>query len=135
MDNFDELDLKIETTKAALRKLTSKKCSIESKIKYPKYKKLEGTVWRVKNNYSCPKKPSDYWWLYCKVLKIHKNGEVDLIRFQMDHKGMLMVEPNKDFWEPYFFADEGRGWEKVPYAMWERVIDKSLTKLFKAGLE
>ena len=37
---------------------------------YPKFKKLEGTCYKKKNNYSCPEKPSDYWYEYTKVLEI-----------------------------------------------------------------
>jgi hypothetical protein len=37
---------------------------------YPEFKKLEGTFYKVKTSYSCPTKPSDYWWIYTKVTEI-----------------------------------------------------------------
>lgn len=37
---------------------------------YPKFKKLEGTFYKQKDNYSCHNKASDYWFSYTKVTKI-----------------------------------------------------------------
>lgn len=37
---------------------------------YPKFKKLEGNCYKKKNHCGSPKKPSDYWYEYTKVLEI-----------------------------------------------------------------
>ena len=37
---------------------------------YPEFKKLEGTFYKRINNFSLPKKSSDYWFLYTKVTEI-----------------------------------------------------------------
>jgi len=37
---------------------------------YPEFKKLEGKYFKYKNSYSCPEKPSDYWFLYTKITEI-----------------------------------------------------------------
>jgi hypothetical protein len=37
---------------------------------YPEFKKLEGKFFKKRNNYSLPKKPSDYWFYYTKVTQI-----------------------------------------------------------------
>ncbi len=39
---------------------------------YPEFKKFEGKCFKMRNNYSLPEVPSDYWWLYKKVVKIKK---------------------------------------------------------------
>lgn len=37
---------------------------------YPQFKEYEGKCFKKQNHYSCPEKPSDYWFLYHKVVKI-----------------------------------------------------------------
>jgi len=44
---------------------------------YPEFKKLEGKCFKNKNNYSCPEKPSDYWWLYTKITEIKPDDVYD----------------------------------------------------------
>lgn len=44
---------------------------------YPEFKKYEGRFFKVRNNYSRPEKPSDYWWLYKKVVEIKPNNIYD----------------------------------------------------------
>lgn len=44
---------------------------------YPEFKKLEGTFYKTRNNYSCPEKPSDYWWVYTKITKIDPKDVYD----------------------------------------------------------
>lgn len=44
---------------------------------YPEFKKLEGTFYKTRNNYSCPEKPSDYWWLYTKITEIKPDDVYD----------------------------------------------------------
>ena len=40
---------------------------------YPEIcEKYLGKCFKVRNNYSCPEKPSDYWFLYLKVTEIKK---------------------------------------------------------------
>ena len=42
-------------------------------INYPEIcKKYLGKCFKVRNNYSCPEKASDYWFLYLKVTEIKK---------------------------------------------------------------
>ena len=50
---------------------------------YPKFKKLEGTCYKKKNHCGSPKKPSDYWYEYTKVLEIK---EEDIFYDNMDNK-------------------------------------------------
>ena len=50
---------------------------------YPKFKKLEGNCYKKKNHCGSPKKPSDYWYEYTKVLEIK---EEDIFYDNMDNK-------------------------------------------------
>lgn len=50
---------------------------------YPTFKKLEGTCYKKKNHCGSPKKPSDYWYEYTKVLEIK---EEDIFYDNMDNK-------------------------------------------------
>jgi hypothetical protein len=72
---------------------------------YPEFKKLEGRFFKYKNSYSLPEKPSDYWWLYQKVIEIKPediymgaNGPLSHYRgwsFQTDKHGTITIENNK----------------------------------------
>lgn len=50
---------------------------------YAKFKKLEGNCYKKKNHCGSPKKPSDYWYEYTKVLEIK---EEDIFYDNMDNK-------------------------------------------------
>ena len=50
---------------------------------YKKFKKLEGNCYKKKNHCGSPKKPSDYWFTYTKVLEIK---EEDIFYDNMDNK-------------------------------------------------
>jgi hypothetical protein len=52
---------------------------------------LVGQCFRIQNNYSCPEKPSDYWWLYTKVRCVDGAG-VRCITFQIDKDGRASLE-------------------------------------------
>lgn len=56
---------------------------------------LAGKTFRFKNNYSCPEKPSDRWWLYAKVLKVDKTGHLTVMEFQTDKYGDITIRTDK----------------------------------------
>lgn len=73
---------------------------------YPEFKKLEGTFWKIRNNYSLPQKPSDYFWLYTKITEVKPedvydtggNGITSHVRgwsFQTCKYGIFTVEKQK----------------------------------------
>ncbi len=74
---------------------------------YPKHKvRFEGKFFKYKNSYSCPSKPSDYWYIYTKVLSIKPEdiyeGQPGLVlssckvySFQIHKYGNLTVEVDK----------------------------------------
>lgn len=76
---------------------------------YPDYKKLEGKYYKEKNYFSCPKKKSDYWWMYIKVCKVEKDNlylainnvvlaKVECLRFQTDNYGTITIETKKNIY-------------------------------------
>jgi hypothetical protein len=56
----------------------------------------------VRNNYSCPEKPSDYWWLYTRVVSANKNGNLKTLRFEVDKDGAVHINGD-DFMSPRAF--------------------------------
>lgn len=55
---------------AALAEIEKKEREQMLENYYPEFKKLEGRFFKKQNNYSCPEKKSDYWWLYTKVVSV-----------------------------------------------------------------
>lgn len=54
---------------------------------------LLGRCFKYRNCYSLPKKPSDYWWLYVKVVSV--NYWPVTFEFQTDRNGRIEVKQNK----------------------------------------
>jgi hypothetical protein len=52
---------------------------------------LVGKFFRYRNNFSCPEKPSDYWWLYVHVLRMEKGGHLIAHQFQTDSHGSITI--------------------------------------------
>lgn len=56
---------------------------------------LVGRYFKVKNSFSDPKGPKDYWWIYSKVKKVGEfGGWVLVFQFQTDTHGKSMVNPD-----------------------------------------
>jgi hypothetical protein len=51
-----------------------------------------GKTFRTQNNYSCPEKPSDYWWLYAKVTRMDDDGLLYATTFQTDKYGNVDIK-------------------------------------------
>lgn len=71
-------------------------------VHYPEFKKMEGKYFKYRNNYSCPEKPSDYWFMYTKVTEV-KPEDVYMIgdgptcyyngwSFQTDKNGEIFIK-------------------------------------------
>jgi len=68
-NNMENL-LSKEELKKQLKLISEKENQELIEKHYPEFKKLEGKCFKNRNNYSCPEKPSDYWWLYTKITEI-----------------------------------------------------------------
>jgi len=53
--------------------------------------RLIGSCFKYRNNYSCPEKPSDYWWMYTQVLKAD-GGSLVCWEFQRDKNGKIEID-------------------------------------------
>lgn len=71
----------LKPTKEQLQKQLDEIVSQEQKEiiekNYPKFKKFIGKCFKYKNNYSCPTKPSDYWFTYTKVVELNPDDIYD----------------------------------------------------------
>ncbi len=52
---------------------------------------LVGKTFKYRNNYSCPKKPSDYWYLYVKVTGMNRDGSLKLFTFETDKYRHIVI--------------------------------------------
>jgi len=66
---------------------------IEEDVREKANKKLIGKCFKVKNCYSCPEKPSDYWWLYKRVDST-EGTFLKVKMFQTDQYGKTTIELN-----------------------------------------
>lgn len=72
-----------------------------------------GRCFKTRNNYSCPQKPSDYWWLYVKVTSV-KNGIKGLM-FQVDYNGRIEIQPKE-----YLMANTLDSYTPISSAQWDK---------------
>lgn len=59
-------------------------------------KKFIGKCFKYRNCYSCPEKPSDYWWLYGVVIEA-EDGSVELFYFQKDSHGQFTTGKHENW--------------------------------------
>lgn len=119
---------------ARLKQLEAERLRISNEIyelKEP-YERQEcenfvGLCLRTRNNYSCPEKPSDYWWRYVKVLRIDGGG-LRCLRFEVDKNGAVFAEPD-EFNMPGTLA----GYEPISPDEFHRQYVRMLKHLEKAN--
>lgn len=59
------------------------------------HRAMVGKCFRYRNCYSCPEKPSDYWWLYAKAERLGEMGYPVGVSFQVDKDGVLTIQPQQ----------------------------------------
>lgn len=96
----------VDALKEQARSIAKKIDRIEETDRYHKNKKLEGKAFKYRNNYSCPEKPSDYWWMYLKVIKVTKDF-VETHEFQTDQYGKIEIELRKKHYR-FLFGEGSR---------------------------
>lgn len=87
----------------------------------PKMKANIGKCFRYRNNYSCPEKPSDYWWLYRKITGV-KDGSYTSFQFQTDRDGMVRIEQKE--WDNISESDK-----EITDAEFNHVWKETLAKI------
>lgn len=53
-----------------------------------------GKCYRYRNCYSCPEKPSDYWWLYTKVVGL-EGPNIFYTEFEVAKDGRISINFNR----------------------------------------
>lgn len=69
------------------RRLSDEIHKIENKERRDENAKLVGKFFKYRNNYSCPEKNSDYWFLYSTFTKQDSVGYLRELSFQTDKYG------------------------------------------------
>jgi hypothetical protein len=80
----EQLEAEIAPLQAALHRLKDAETLKESRA-------LVGKCFKYRNCYSCPQKPSDYWWLYVKVVGVGDYWPTTL-EFQTDKDGRIEIK-------------------------------------------
>ncbi len=95
MENKELQKLESEANKIREKIDSIKEKEIFEKV-IPFLKSFRNTSYKGRNNYSCPEKPSDYWWLYVKILDFvqDSDGYVHFVveKFQTDKDGQCYFE-------------------------------------------
>lgn len=69
-----------------------KLCQELLKIEIEENKNNIGRCFKYRNNYSCPEKDDDYWFLYLKIIGVEdKRGDYECIEFQKDSYGICQI--------------------------------------------
>ncbi len=85
----------IEQLRDTARKAQEAIGEIEAKERREKNAKLVGKTFRMRNSYSCPEKPSDYWWIWAKCTRMDKSGFLWAFKFQTDRYGSITISPDE----------------------------------------
>lgn len=112
METMDDL-------KAEARKINAKISRIEHDNRAAENKSHVGKCFKYRNCYSCPEKPSDYWWLYIRVTGLLKDGSVECTEFQTDKYGEVTVKAKKQMYlvrdgcRPISKSEFDRAWKRT----------------------
>jgi|SRR6185312_5051127 len=108
----------IETLREAVRTANKALGKAEAKQRAAEHAKLIGKCFKERNNYSCPGKRSDYWYVYYKI--VGTDGYSLLCeQFQTDKNGHVRIELTKNYRmnmncaQPISHAEYKRAWQKL----------------------
>ena len=79
-----------------------------------------GKYFRYRNNYSCPAKPSDYWWLYGAFIR--RGKKIVAVQFQTDKDGKFEI-----FEQPQFSPLSG--WQEISARRYFAELTKAQKKI------
>lgn len=77
----------LEELKVEASKIGAKISKIEHESRTETNRQHVGRYFKYRNCYSCPEKPSDYWWHYVKVQKVDDAGMLTVFMFETDKYG------------------------------------------------
>lgn len=111
----------VEELRLAAKLANERYHKAEAAIKAVENKKLVGKCFRYRNCYSCPEKPSDYWWLYMRVTKADGYW-LYAQQFQVDKNGACSFDPKRMLhnvdgnYEPITKAAYDKAWKQFEKA-------------------
>lgn len=91
----------------------------ERETAYPRALGLIGSIWTVKNNYSCPG-PDDYWTVFMRITIVRPLG-LRYDQMQIDKNGQLMIERNIS--APFDRFLDGR-YERATVSDWKQELKR-----------
>jgi len=108
---------RLKELKAEARRIGEQIDEIETAARRETNNKKVGRYFKTRNSYSCPEKPSDYWWLYAKCTRMNDDGFLYAFNFQTDRYGKMEVEPDRHSYHmqdysPCSKAEFKRAWRK-----------------------
>jgi hypothetical protein len=113
----------LETKKAQAEELRKEIWALEAKKRteeiYPELKKLEGTYWKYRNCYSCPKSDADYWWKYRRISNVTTEARMDTLDVEIDKNGRLEIKTNQG--DPRIMQPMA-GWVQVSREEWLEAV-------------
>jgi len=115
----------IEALRKTARRAQEAIGEIETVARRKENAKKVGKFFKTQNSYSCPEKPSDYWWLYAKCIRMDEDGFLYSFQFQTDKNGCLDIRP-----EHYSYYLNG--FSEIPKTEFERAWKTLLEKLNSA---
>lgn len=115
----DRLQGEIRKLQGALNEITDKEREAQARP-------LVGKCFKVKNNYSCPSKASDYWNLYIIVTQMVEGGFLKTFEFQKDKHGRIDFREND---HNYAHTLTGGGYVTITRNEFNRQYDAILKSL------
>lgn len=113
---------RLEELKRAAKRTAEKISTIECANRREENAGKVGKFFKTRNSYSCPERPSDYWWLYAHVTHMDKYGYLYAETFEVDRDGRVRTEPGRNIfyahdWTPIGFGEYRRGLTKLDAAI------------------
>lgn len=86
-----------EQLQKVVRDAQEKLYAVEVAERIKKNSVFVGKTFKYRNSYSCPEKPTDYWWMYAKVTECSEaDGLLYATTFQTDKYGDMTVQTRQN---------------------------------------
>ena len=113
----------IESMRKQVGRLQDKIDVIEKAERKKKMNELIGKCFKLSNNYSCPEKKSDYWWLYVMPLRVNSEGWLDVLSFEIDKYGEIRIRPKEQVYYAHYFDAYTRITKGQFYRAWVKITE------------
>ena len=114
----------LEKLKSEARKIANKIGDIEDEATRKTNGQKVGKFFRTRNCFSCPEKPSDYWWVYCHVTRMGQHGWLYTNQFEVDKHGS--VHARFDYCAMHLASSDWQPISEATYQKaWERLVKKA----------